>query len=161
ASQASMLEKDPSTAPASLGKLGQPSRSLLAGTPEGREAVAERTGPPPAPLDPSVGSALLGALSSSSSAIGSGSGSNVLPLEEKPAPNASSPLLPKAAVSPPSSQPGNVSGLKEEAEDWAVMRRRMRSLGVKRYLIEGAPDGRAMCTCLIPLVGRQAVSEQF
>ncbi|HMB06554.1 MAG TPA: hypothetical protein VKP69_22810 [Isosphaeraceae bacterium] len=47
------------------------------------------------------------------------------------------------------------------AGDWADLRRQMRALGVARYGIEGEPGGRVRFHCLIPLVGRRAVGQQF
>jgi hypothetical protein len=47
------------------------------------------------------------------------------------------------------------------AGDWAELRRQMRALGVARYGIEGEPGGRVRFHCLIPLVGRRAVGQQF
>ncbi len=47
------------------------------------------------------------------------------------------------------------------AGDWAELRRQMRALGVARYGIEGEPGGRVRFHCLIPLVGRRAIGQQF
>jgi hypothetical protein len=37
----------------------------------------------------------------------------------------------------------------------------MQTLGVSRFTIEGDPDGRVVFSCLIPLAGRQAVTQRF
>ena len=37
----------------------------------------------------------------------------------------------------------------------------MQSLGVTRYTMEGEPGGRVVFWCLIPLAGRQAVTQRF
>ena len=44
---------------------------------------------------------------------------------------------------------------------WADLRRKMVSLGVTRYGVEGEPAGRVRFHCLIPLAGRRAVAQQF
>jgi hypothetical protein len=45
--------------------------------------------------------------------------------------------------------------------DWALLRSKMQSLGVTHYTIDGQPGGRVIFSCLIPLAGRQAVSQRF
>jgi hypothetical protein len=37
----------------------------------------------------------------------------------------------------------------------------MQALGVSRFNVEGEPGGRVVFACLIPLAGRQAVSQRF
>ena len=78
------------------------------------------------------------------------------PLEPSPS-AAGLPTLP----APPSSLPASSTGSSERAPDWSLLRRKMQSLGVTRYTIEGEPNGRVMFWCLIPLAGRQAVSQRF
>ncbi len=46
-------------------------------------------------------------------------------------------------------------------DDWVVLQRRMQTLGVSRFNIEGQPGGRVVFSCLIPLAGRQAVAQRF
>lgn len=46
-------------------------------------------------------------------------------------------------------------------ENWPVLERKMQSLGVSRYTMEGEPGGRVVFSCLIPLAGRQAVTQRF
>jgi hypothetical protein len=44
---------------------------------------------------------------------------------------------------------------------WAVVEHKLRILGVRRFMIEGEPGGPAVFSCLIPLAGRQAVTQRF
>jgi hypothetical protein len=37
----------------------------------------------------------------------------------------------------------------------------MQSLGVSHYTMDGEPGGRVVFSCLIPLAGRQAVTQRF
>ena len=37
-----------------------------------------------------------------------------------------------------------------------ILERKMQSLGVSRYTVEGEPGGRVVFSCLIPVAGRQA-----
>jgi hypothetical protein len=63
---------------------------------------------------------------------------------------------------PSSSSPA--SGMKPAPDgggDWVVLERKMQSLGVSRFTIEGQPGGRVVFSCLIPLAGRQAVAQRF
>ena len=46
-------------------------------------------------------------------------------------------------------------------EEWVILERKMQSLGVSRYACEGEPGGRVVFSCLIPLAGRQAVTQRF
>ncbi len=46
-------------------------------------------------------------------------------------------------------------------DEWSLLKSRMQTFGVSRFTIEGDLDGSVVFTCLIPVVGRQAVSEQF
>jgi hypothetical protein len=46
-------------------------------------------------------------------------------------------------------------------DDWTTLARKMQALGVSRYTIEGLPGGRVLFSCLIPLAGRQAVTQRF
>jgi hypothetical protein len=47
------------------------------------------------------------------------------------------------------------------SDNWAVVERKMQSLGVSRYSIEGQPGDRVVFSCLIPLAGRQAITQRF
>jgi hypothetical protein len=46
-------------------------------------------------------------------------------------------------------------------DNWAVVERKMQSLGISRYTIEGQPGDRVVFSCLIPLAGRQAITQRF
>jgi hypothetical protein len=79
-------------------------------------------------------------------------------------------LLPSSSPSsgspaPPSSPPSQlVSGPRSVAngsDTWGILERKMQSLGVSRYTMDGEPGGRVAFSCLIPLVGRQAVTQRF
>jgi len=74
--------------------------------------------------------------------------SSLPPLEAAPGP------APAPAGTPPvaPSTPGG---------EWAEVRRKLDSAGVSRYTIEGEPGGRVVFACLIPLAGKQAVSQRF
>jgi hypothetical protein len=41
------------------------------------------------------------------------------------------------------------------------LERKMQTLGVTRFTIDGDPGGRVVFSCLIPLAGRQAVTQRF
>ena len=47
------------------------------------------------------------------------------------------------------------------SDDWTILERKMQSLGVSRYTMDGEPGGRVVFSCLIPLAGRQAVTQRF
>ena len=38
---------------------------------------------------------------------------------------------------------------------------KMRTLGVSRFTVEGEPGGQVIFACLIPLAGRQSVTQRF
>jgi hypothetical protein len=46
-------------------------------------------------------------------------------------------------------------------DEWAILESRMQTLGVSRFTIEGQPGGPVVFACLIPVAGRQAVTERF
>jgi hypothetical protein len=68
----------------------------------------------------------------------------------------------KSSSSPPSTpvlQPlGSVRGGDDE---WPVLEREMKALGVSRFTIEAEPGGRVTFSCLVPMVGSQAVAQRF
>jgi hypothetical protein len=71
--------------------------------------------------------------------------------------NASSDAPPAMSTrSSTGSKPTGVVG-----DDWALLESRMQTLGVSRFTIEGKPGGAIVFTCLIPVAGRQAVTERF
>ena len=45
--------------------------------------------------------------------------------------------------------------------EWATLVSKMRTLGVIRFTVEGEPGGQVIFACLIPLAGRQAVTQRF
>jgi hypothetical protein len=42
-----------------------------------------------------------------------------------------------------------------------ILERKMQSLGVSRYTMDGEPGGPVVFSCLIPLAGREAVAQRF
>jgi hypothetical protein len=56
----------------------------------------------------------------------------------------------------PSSKLPNDAG-----NDWTMMVQRMKTLGVSRFTIEGDTGGRVVFACLIPIAGRQAITQRF
>ena len=156
--------------PAAIPELGAP-------TPAGKQAESTHrqssstmdassvSGPTPAPLDPSVGTALLA--SRSPTLVQPNAADQATPpaisLEIAPAP--SSPVVSSSPISSPASSIKNGTNMTANSSgsssDWASLRRKMQSLGVTSYTIEGEPGGRVVFWCLIPLAGRQAVSQRF
>jgi hypothetical protein len=64
---------------------------------------------------------------------------------------------PDASPSPRSEPASPSTG----GDDWAALDRKMQNLGVSRFTIEGQPGARVVFSCLIPLAGRQAVTQRF
>jgi hypothetical protein len=62
-----------------------------------------------------------------------------------------------ASLPPPSTQKSIVSS----SDDWAIVERKMQSMGVSRYTVDGEPGVRVVFSCLIPLAGRQAITQRF
>jgi hypothetical protein len=116
----------------------------------------------PAPLDPSVGSALLASFSPRNTGEQHPADrprTAAIPLEVAPAR-----LSPSPPSSVPSSTQSGQSGFgrgEEQVREWKMLRRKLQSLGVTRYSIEGRPNGQAVFSGLIPVAGRQAVSQCF
>lgn len=102
----------------------------------------------PAPLDPTVGPAILASLSPAPSTgplINGRAKADAITLETVP-----------------SASPANApAGSTPSVGDWALLRRKMQTLGVTHYTIDGQLGGRVIFSCLIPLAGRQAVSQRF
>ena len=125
---------DPSITPAIAASSPEPSREPApASTPPLSLSSLERK-IPPAILD------TLADLLPSNPPSSSGPSSSSLS-------SSSSPVAPKSAV--------------EGGDDWAVLQRKMQTLGVTRFTVDGDPDGRVVFSCLIPLAGRQAVTQRF
>ena len=150
----------PSSAPSGL---EPPMESENAGSMAAGSDASPASGPSPAPLDPSVGPALLASRSPSLAQPGVAEPTTpaAIPLETAPA--ASSPSASGSPMSTPPSSTLTSGGTSssESPPDWVALRRKMQSLGVTRYTIEGEPGGRVVFWCLIPLAGRQAVSQRF
>jgi hypothetical protein len=134
---ARMGEKSPRTSSntAALGRLD----------PNVKPAVASSAGGPAAP-DRDLAPAIMDSLAA------------LMPSQAPPPPDALAPS-PDASPSPPArSEPGAPA---TGGDDWAALDRKMQTLGVSRFTIEGQPGGRAVFSCLIPLAGRQAVAQRF
>jgi hypothetical protein len=52
-------------------------------------------------------------------------------------------------------------GTNDPHDDWEIIMRKMQTLGVSRFSVEGETGGRVIFSCLIPLAGRQAVAQRF
>jgi hypothetical protein len=81
-----------------------------------------------------------------------------LELAPSPAVPAASPSASKPLKDPSSSPPAPAPAA---AGDWTAIRQKLQSLGVRRYTIDGEPEGRVRFSCLVPVAGRQAVSQHF
>jgi hypothetical protein len=46
-------------------------------------------------------------------------------------------------------------------DDWAVLVQKMKALGVSRFVIEGEATDHVVFACLIPVAGRQAITQRF
>jgi hypothetical protein len=119
---------------------------------------------PRAPRDPDV-------------TLATGSSAPSSPQADRPAPSGGeapptlmdslSTLMPSPAPAPPDSlrlptpAPAPPPAVKPGDDDWATLARKMQSLGVSRFTIEGQPGGRVVFSCLIPVAGRQAVAQRF
>jgi hypothetical protein len=73
-------------------------------------------------------------------------------------PSSDSSLSLASSTPPPKSAPKSTTG---GSDNWAILERKMQSLGVSRYTMDGEPGSRVVFSCLIPLAGRQAVSQRF
>lgn len=45
--------------------------------------------------------------------------------------------------------------------DWMIVVRKMKTLGVSRFTIEGETGGRIIFACLVPIAGRHAITQRF
>ncbi len=87
-----------------------------------------------------------------------------LPLPEPSAPEPASlppldPVTRLASLERP--EPAKSSDSTSALPDWAALRKKMKSLGVTRYTIEGETDGQVRFSCVIPVDGLKAVGHQF
>lgn len=72
-------------------------------------------------------------------------------------------------LSPVRSQPGGFNPSSSTGpgphrggrDDWVILAGKMKSLGVSQFTIEGEAGGRVVFACLIPLAGRQAITQRF
>lgn len=78
-----------------------------------------------------------------------------------PPPRSLEPAPETASGAAASSAPAASASTSRPASDWGEIRRKMATLGVSRYGIEGEPNGRVRFHCVIPLAGRRAVAQQF
>ena len=161
--QGSAMNRNPELPSSAPPGLEPPMESGNVGSMAVGSDASPASGPSPAPLDPSVGPALLASRSPSLAQPGVAEPTTpaAIPLETAPA--ASSPSASGSPMSTPPSSTLTSGGTSssESPPDWAALRRKMQSLGVTRYTIEGEPGGRVVFWCLIPLAGRQAVSQRF
>jgi hypothetical protein len=116
---------------------------------------------PPASRDPQARGQLLDSLASLMPTP-PGMPDGVVPPTPTPTPAQPQPT-PAPAPTPapvPTPVPAPAPG-KPGDEDWATLARKMQALGVSRFTIEGQPGGRVIFSCLIPVAGRQAVTQRF
>jgi hypothetical protein len=74
------------------------------------------------------------------------------------------PSSPAVSGSPSSSRsvvPSTPKLVSEGGGAWTMVERKMQTLGVSRFMIEAVPGGRVVFACLIPVAGRQAISQRF
>ncbi len=115
--------------------------AIAVSPPEPAREPAPVPSSPPSPLDRKIPPAILDTLA------------DLLPSKPPSSTSSSSPSLSSTPVAPKSAAEGG--------DDWAVLERKMQSLGVTRFTVDGDPGGRVLFSCLIPLAGRQAVSQRF
>jgi len=94
----------------------------------------------PAPMDPHVTPAILDSLAA------------LLP---------STPPASSAPSVSSSRSPSVPKPIGDGGDEWTILERKMQTLGVSRFMIEAEPGGRVVFSCLIPLAGRQAISQRF
>jgi len=116
--------------------------------------VARAAGAPgapqrPAPAAPAAGEARPALLDSLAS---------LMPAPAPAPPEGLAPPAPRPAPLPPGPRPAPEG---PGADDWSTLARKMQGMGISRYTIEGQPGGRVLFSCLIPLAGRQAVTQRF
>jgi hypothetical protein len=110
----------------------------------------------PTPLDPSIGSAIVASFSPFSAAASQ-------TFDEPKSTKGRMTATHGSPMNTSSSSGSTTSSLvsRRDSEDWVTLKRRLQALGVTRYTIEGEVGGQVVFTCLVPLVGRQAVSQRF
>jgi len=73
----------------------------------------------------------------------------------------STPPVSGSSLPSSSRSPSAAKSVGDSGDEWAVLERKMQSLGVSRFMIEAEPGGRVVFSCLIPLAGRQAIAQRF
>jgi hypothetical protein len=127
------------------------------GTPTVQRQENQTPEPIPAPLDPEVGTALL----ASRSPVGLAPGP-VEPAKPEPIPLESGlERLPSQTLTAAGTVRERSSAPSAPEAAWVALRKKLQALGVTHYAIEGEPGGQVSFWCLIPLAGRQAVSQRF
>jgi len=112
---------------------------------------------PPKAEPPALLGALTSMLSPEPSAAAPAPAGSPAP-EAAPAPSTLDPGVAPSALPGAELAPSPTAGT---AGDWSEVRRKLTAAGVTRYTIEGEPGGRVVFSCLIPLAGKQAVSQRF
>jgi hypothetical protein len=88
----------------------------------------------------------------------------VAPMDSAPAILATLPDLSPAKLQPGDLGPPRSIGSalhRDGRDDWVILVGKMKSLGVSQFTIEGEAGGRVVFACLIPLAGRQAITQRF
>jgi hypothetical protein len=155
-----------SSAPRKLGLQASQATPRSASSKKDPISRGKSTGRDLAPSDPSV--APVGVVSSPT-ALGSAPhvGSNVPPalldslsdLVPSGSSHSAPGLLSLPSPSPQSSP--TPKAITSRSDDWPVLERKMQSVGVSHFTIEGEPNGRVVFSCLIPIAGRRAVAQRF
>ena len=138
----------------------RPNSSQVPDSPAPAQGTDSQSGLP-APLDASIGPALLASLSPSPTTqpqTTNQTGSDAVPLETAPANSSPASLALSGGISSTGSSSTSTSAV---TPDWGNLRHKMQVLGVTRYTIEGEPGGQVTFSCLIPLPGCQAVAQHF
>jgi hypothetical protein len=130
---APLLPESPSTPASALAPLPEPSSPESELSASASIAQTPQPGPRPVASEPSA----------------------LPPLDPGPMPK-SDPVARLVSVETPSSSTSTST-----SQDWAALRKRMKTLGVARYTIEGDTDGRVRFSCVIPVDGLKAVGHHF
>jgi len=145
-----------------------------AGSSSQTQPVSSSSSSPPVPVPAATASAPQRSLSPDSEVKPAGVGASDRPgpsdAKVKPALlDALGALLPSTSSSPPeplsgSALPSSIpapKSVRNVSDDWIVLQEKLQALNVSRFTIEGEPGGRILFSCLIPLAGRQAVTQRF
>lgn len=123
--------------------------------PQATEPFADQPAPEAGAVEsdpPALLGALVGALKQTAPPPGGADG----PSQEPGAQPA-----PEPSAEPAPLDPSVAPAADGESSDWTELRDKLNAAGVSRYTIEGEPGGRVVFVCLIPLAGKQAVSQRF